>query len=831
VLRAASRVAGLFSALAADMALSQVANDSSALEEIIVRARRIDTNLQQTPISVHALTGETLELGGIDTGRELGIMVPNVVINPGRAGEREPAMVIRGLPGVTTYFDGMWAGHWGFLQRSFVELERVEVLRGPQGTLFGRNTNGGAIQLITRPPAAELGARFGLELGEFERRTVKIAVDAPITDRLKTKWTAASDENDGFLVSQTAPFSLGDQDDELLRGDVLWEPTDAFSLRAIVSGEDRHSSDARIVRISNPNHDYFIAYNVLAGNPDYLGAARAVDAAFPSPPVALAGNRFTPETHEPGFPGGTLGRWETRSNQPGPTTIADNDLVALTLNWRMTERWSLESLTSYVQADFRQVADLDASEFTIQTTAFNNEWTSVSQELHFTGEHFGGRLQSLLGLWYLDAAAWDRNYAWTLWEFVVPNTGPSLGLPFLPPGTGGRPALDMAAVGYVRAWGATVGNTALASFSPLLTFNTLDVLFRNESNEDAVFGELAIALHEKVDLTLGFRYTSDDRGRSVQYVPTEAFRPREPGAFGAGDLYAAGAVIAANDFADLGTISTPRASIAYQPTDSLYLYASYAEGFTSGEVVNTPLLPTPIIIDPEVVTTRELGLRSEWLGGRLRLNATYFESQWDGFRVLKSLGLVDPDTGQPLPLAAPSGDGLADADGLEVDLSFVGGDRWQVDFALGLLDAEYVDVGTAAADGTGLQLGIPLAYAPDTSYSVGFRYRLPLASGAQVQFVGNYGWMDEYQRASASQEQPKNPDGSDKPEPAYGILNARVMLEVNDGAWQFYLFGTNLTDEWYVNGGNDFGFLLGFDRATIGRPREIGAGVQFRLDR
>ena len=802
---------------------------SQVLEEIVVRARRIDTNLQQTPISVHALTGEDLELGGIDTGRELGIMVPNVVINPGRAGEREPAMVIRGLPGVTTYIDGMWAGHWGFLQRSFVELERVEVLRGPQGTLFGRNTNGGAVQLITQPPAAEFGARFDLELGELERRTFKIAVDTPITDRLKAKWTAASDENDGFLVSQTAPFSLGDQDDSLLRGDVLWEPTDTFALRATVSKEDRHSSDARIVRISNPNNAHYIAYNVLAGNPDYLAAARAVDPAFPGPPVALAGDRFTAATHEPGFPGGTLGLWETRSDTPRPTTIADDDLIALTLDWRLTERWSLESLTHYVRSDFRQVSDLDSSEFTITTMALSNEWSSVSQELHFIGEHFDGRLQSLLGLWYLDASARDRNYAWSLWEFVVPNTGPNLGLPG-PPGTDGRPALDAAANGYVRAWGATVGSAALATYFPTLFFNTSDRLAHNERTEDAVFGELAIGLREKLDLTLGFRYTSDDRGRSVEYVPSEAFRPREPGTFGPGDLYAPGAVVMTNDVVDLGTISTPRVSIAYQPADELYLYASYAEGFTSGEIVNTPLVPTPIVIDPEVVKTRELGLRSEYLGGRLRLNATYFESRWDGLRVPRSLGIPDPNNpGELLPLAIPSGDGLADADGLEIDLSYIAGDRWQVDFAFGLLDAEYVDVGAAPANGTGLQLGIPLAYAPDTSYSLGIRYRLPVASGAEWQFAANYGWMDEYQRAVANQEQPKNPDGSDKPEPAYGILNARVVLDLDGGAWQVSLFGTNLTDEWYVNGGNDFGFLFGLDRATIGRPRELGIGVQFRL--
>ena len=110
-------------------------------------------------MSVAAFTGEELALSGIDTGRDLGIMVPNVVINPGPVGEAFTATTIRGLPGITTYVDGVWFGDIGFLQRGFVELERVEILRGPQGTLFGRNTNGGAIQIVTRPPADAFGVR------------------------------------------------------------------------------------------------------------------------------------------------------------------------------------------------------------------------------------------------------------------------------------------------------------------------------------------------------------------------------------------------------------------------------------------------------------------------------------------------------------------------------------------------------------------------------------------------------------------------------------------------------------------------------------------------
>jgi len=797
------------------------------LEEVIVTATRVATNLQQTPMSVQAFSGEALELAGIGAGRDLSTMVPNVVINPNLAGEQFSTMIIRGLPGVETYIDGIWFfGSGGFLQRSFVELERVEVARGPQGTHFGRNTNGGAIQLITRVPAEEFGARLGVGLGEFNRRSLKLAVDLPFSDRLKTKWTAASDDNDGFLESQTAPFSLGSEDNALFRADILWQPADNFSLRFNVSDEKLHSSNARIVRISNPENPFYIAYNVLAGNPDYLAQARAVDPTFPDPPFSLAGDRYTPETHQPGFPGGTLGKWQTRSDTAGPTAVSDQQYATLTLDWEITERLSFESLTAYLEDDGATITDWDASEFTHALDIGRGHFEGTTQELHLTGNHFNGRLRSLLGLYYLQRDVAVRSSGWWFWEFAIPNMGPNPGLPG-PPGVDGRPLLNIPAVAYVRAWGATVGNISVANFFPL-TFLTSDVLERFQDTDRAFFGELTIGLLNKLDLTLGFRYTTDD-GSYAQYVPAGAFRPIEPGSLPVGDPFAAGGIIVARDELDLGTISTPRASLAYRLTDEIYLYASYAEGFTSGEVLENPIAPDPIVLDAEVVRTREIGLRSDWLDNRLRLNATYFDSRWDGLRVPRTL----PDPNNPglfLPILIPTDDGVAKSTGLEAEVLYLPGERWEIHFALGLLDTEYLEIGEPAADGTGLQPGIPFAYAPEVSYSLGLRYRLPLATGGDVLFIGDYGWMDKYQRAAPSEFQPKNPDGSDKPEPAYGILNARIVYQPARSNWRLSLFGTNLTDEWYVNGGLDTGYAWGYDFGTVGRPRELGFGFDFLFD-
>jgi outer membrane receptor protein involved in Fe transport len=168
---------------------------------------------------------------------------------------------------------------------------------------------------------------------------------------------------------------------------------------------------------------------------------------------------------------------------------------------------------------------------------------------------------------------------------------------------------------------------------------------------------------------------------------------------------------------------------------------------------------------------------------------------------------------------------VAEATGLEIDLSYLPGDRWQLELGLGLLDSEYVDVGVPPANGSGLQPGTPFAYAPDTSVSLSARYRWPLAGGAELALIGNYGWMDEYYRARAADQQSKNDDGSHKPEPAYGILNANVVFQPAGRNWQLSVFGTNLTDERYVNGG--VVAVMALDYGTLGRPREVGIGMQF----
>jgi iron complex outermembrane receptor protein len=271
------------------------------------------------------------------------------------------------------------------------------------------------------------------------------------------------------------------------------------------------------------------------------------------------------------------------------------------------------------------------------------------------------------------------------------------------------------------------------------------------------------------------------------------------------------------------------------------VYATYAEGFTSasspiitiGESSVPPSGCTERINDtqvrcsypPEIIENTEIGLRSDWLGGRLRFNATYFDSDWVNMRVT----LLPRDAaGNTQPFPYQSGEGAGTADGFEFEVVYLPTDRLQLNFGLGLIDTNYIQAGFF--DGvTGNFPGAPFAYASDTSGMVGATYDMPLPNGGHIILVGNYGYMDDYARDAAYQRTLVDENGNPVLEPAYGIFNARFVYEPADRNYSVELWGKNLTDEQYVNGGFDTRDIWGYDFSIVGRSREVGVSLGFEF--
>jgi outer membrane receptor protein involved in Fe transport len=867
------------------------------LEEILVTATRRETNLQDTPLSIQAFTAEELELGGITNGRDLGIMVPNVVLNPNTGGA-QPNFYIRGLPGVGLYVDGVWQDGFGFQQMDFAEMERVEVLLGPQGTLFGRNTNAGAVNMTTRRPADEFGARVKFDVGDFNRRDVQLAVDLPVTDKLKTKFMGATFQNDGFLEGLTTQWDFGAQHDTILRADILWEPLDKFSLRFTHNDERKRGTDPRIHRMTRYDNSKVYAYNIMLGAfqqqanaaclanvaacialNNQFGSPGSASGWAPPPPgvgtryTGTAGRAFNPSTHTTNFGGGVssnyrtalvpdqvfgpgeVGKWQTKSDSMEDGITADLQYTTLTAKWDINDHLNFEAILSKWDQDQRQVIDFDGTEFLITTDDIPQRRENQTVELHLSGTTPNDRINWLAGYYSLKEDLTERFYRWGMWEFVVPNTAPGV-----------APTVNTVAAEYVRQTAILLGLNGVNNAPPgqpvvnsggnMLTPNAAPVLFapagrypwnfgfisadtlRNAFDDDeAWFGEATFALTKKLDLTVGARF-SDKTGGDITMTPTDAFRTPDPSIRPQGDPFAGFATSVYNDV-DQPTIKTYKASVAYRPKDDMMLYATYSEGFTSSSEPLVTIGATALVpngcgarltatqvrcsVPPELIDNKEIGLRSEWADGRLRFNATYFDSHWTGMRVWL---LPRDGAGNTQPFPYQSGDGEGTASGFEFEVVLRATDKLLLNLGLGLIDTNYIQSGFF--DGTTGQFpGAPFAYAADQSGTLGAQYEIGLSNGGRVLLVGNYGYMGDYARDSAYQRTLIDAAGKPILEPGYGILNARFVYEPSARNYSVELWGKNLTDELYVNGGFDTRDTWGYDFAVVGRSREVGVSLSF----
>src|SRR5688500_9522931 len=234
VRRAASLAAAISAALAAASAAK-----AQQLEEITVTAERRELLLQDTPISVMAFSGEKLEERGIRDMFEVATISPNLDIKGSRGtGNTSPTFQIRGISGgggatgersVGFYIDNVFMPRTTGPVMRMLDVERVEVLRGPQGTLFGRNSTGGAIRVFSRQAEAERDGYLRVTLGNFERQDIQGMINVPLGEQVALRAQVASLQEEGFLTR--GPQELGGNDDTIGRLQLSWEATDSLTLR------------------------------------------------------------------------------------------------------------------------------------------------------------------------------------------------------------------------------------------------------------------------------------------------------------------------------------------------------------------------------------------------------------------------------------------------------------------------------------------------------------------------------------------------------------------------------------------------------------------------
>ncbi|QIB66801.1 TonB-dependent receptor [Kineobactrum salinum] len=569
---------GVLIATLPEVALGQARYSAQdAIEEVMVTARKREEGLQDAPISITAVTGDGLEYRGVDKIDGLADFTPNLTFqsNPGDGGSSASAAIyIRGVgqsdfaptvePGVGLYVDGVYIARSVGAVLDLVDVERIEVLRGPQGTLFGRNTIGGAISVTTKKPDEIFSGYVDVTAGTDDRHDIKLSMNVPLGETLFSRVSLASFNRDGYVIRSADGRDLGD--DDTLSGHLAfrWLANENLELNLSVEGSrDRENGAALVVTdILGPE------------DPGYMASFMALNNVLATgDPVSCfsAENLNNPACYNSRF----IGAGDMRNDGTAPH-FSDVDLwgVTLTVDW-MVGALSLKSITAYRDLDSTFARDGDDSPLLIGNLYDELEQDQFTQEFQLLGDLFDSRLEWILGAFYLSENANNLN----LLEFT--------------------PA-DFKSGGEV------------------------------ESESLAVFGQVDYALTDQLSLTLGLRYTKDEKTFIPDQVIERVNVPSFIFPFPAGTPILP-AVEATNKINEV----TPMVNLSYQWSEQLMAYASYSEGFKSGGFTQRVFPPEPTIpaFDPEFVEVYELGFKFSAPGNRLRINGALFHTQYDDMQI------------------------------------------------------------------------------------------------------------------------------------------------------------------------------------------------------
>ncbi len=787
---------------------------NAALEEITVTAARRVQDLQEVPVSIVAITGENLQVRGIDNLEEVSQGVPNVVITGGGGGTGGTSFRMRGIPNVGTYIDNVWqVGTAGFLNQEFVDIDRVEVLRGPQGTMFGRDSTGGAIRIWTKRPGDEVAGSLTTTLGSYDRMDVRGTIDLPISDTLTTKFTVASMQRDGYIKSLTTNQDHGAINQEVMRADIVWEPLDRLSFR--LNYQDNTSefteprvNDAMFRTYDDPNPSWT---KILVGQPEFYNLVGTDRSGKPVEPFFVAANQVA------GFPGGKVGKWENRSNSILPNRYS-TEQTSLETTLDITDDIRAVYLYAGVKQDADSVVDWDNSQYDLVTDINRSALDMTSHELQLTGSATKW-VDWMGGLYSWDQETHTRNGRWILNEF-------QLGLMDV------NNVLNSAAcnpVGGVPAGFSRCANSWNVGASSAVG-GSYDVRSIAEQDGWAVFGELNLHVTEKLDVILGVR-KHRQTGYSQNKAPSAATAPKPltPHQYHGGDAFAGTPTGVPNAFEFEKT--TPRLVVQYEFTDAINAYVSYSEGFNSGGI-SAPVINgvrTELPFRPSTLENTEVGIRSELFDNRVRLNVTVFDTIWAD---LQAAGVVyDPVTKAQIPSLVTTNVGEAAAKGYEVELTYVPTNDLLFSFGYGKLDTAYTKIAPGTMTGhLPLNSGTEFAQAPGTSYTLGMQYTASLGNAGQLVSRLDYNYQGQFWRSEpflrVSGYAAVSGSGLDE-SGDWAVTNLRFSYQPNGQDWEVSAFATNLTNEYMINSGFFHG-IWGFDFATVSRPREYG--VTFKYD-
>lgn len=670
---------------------AQEASDDDAaprrLDTVTVSSQKRDQNLQDVPIAVSAFSGDQVESAGAADLAQLQIISPSLVVTRSDTELFNPVIRIRGVgtsgnnigleSAVGVFIDGVYQSRTGFGMNDLVDLDRVEVLRGPQGTLFGRNTSAGAISIFTKKPEYNFGYVAEATLTEFDGQILRASVTGPIAgDKLAGRLTGGINKRDG-VIDTIDGGAVNDRDRSFIRGQLLFEPSEDLDFRFIADWSTADEACCTSVPLIEGPRGALI--RSLGGE------------------LAPAGERLA------------------AINDPIGNTTESVGLSS-EINWDL-DGMTLTSISSFREWEGQQKTDSDFTtlDFAGTDPAFDADITTFTQELRLAGET--DTLNWLLGAYYLneDIELTQRLRFGSEFENYIGGL------------VGGVPVLSLFS-------GLPAGSILPEGGG------TRDDLTQ-EAEQFAVFTHNTLQLTDQLSITGGIRYTDETKSATGTFTANAPGCNDQAIASPLGGLLCLGfwsPVVP--DFAPDTKISsqetTGTLNVSYQWTDDLMTYASASRGFKGGgfnlertAAVVVPFDPT-VSGDPsfegETATSFEVGLRSTFADGQAVLNATAFHTKFDDFQILTFSGIqffifnVDEVTAQ----------------GVELEGLFRPTDTITLNAAATFVSAEYGEDNTPIA-GLPLIPGNTLTAAPEVTLTGGISYDSDI-SGTDLRALANF---------------------------------------------------------------------------------------------
>ncbi len=656
-------------------------SEGFSMEEVVVTARKREENLQDTPVSIAAYTGTDLKYRQVDSSEKIGMVTPNLEFAahaPASGNNASSQVFIRGIgqtdflpstdPGVGIYLDGAYIARSSGGAFDFIDLERIEILRGPQGTLFGRNTIGGAIVVHSRKPSDVFSGYIETIIGDDNRRDILASIDIPIGNNLRSSLVFADRNQDGYVTRLVDGEDLGN--DNSLGGQfkLLWTPSNNTELYLILDHveEDEHGSP-QVFNSINSHQAFSIASSAVAGCPGVFGVFFP-PVPPPGPTRTAAGDLIASQVGDTRCANNQFDAGPYHSNasatigaQTGRSIELGSEFEVDGVNFQVQsdfEDFTFKSITTFRDMRAFGARDADNTPLTVLHTVVEDEQDQFSQEFQLSGNALDSRLNWLVGLYYFEEEI-DEFY---------------------------------------------LVETAAGSFQ-------LDANYKNDTS--AAFTQLTYDATDNLSFTAGLRYTTetkrvtpDQRTLTNYALPTGLLPPNTP--------FFTDESEREEDISEV----TPMLSASYRWNDNIMTYLSYSEGFKSGGFNTRNIAPLPDIrlFSPEYAKTTELGYKATLFDKTLRVNGAVFATDYTDLQFVVREGFA--------PIVFNAGE--AEISGLEVELEWIPNNHWLITGGIGYTVAEYKELSKNVIDNGGVSKDNELAFTPRLTASIGIAYSVDI---------------------------------------------------------------------------------------------------------